>query len=183
MLSGQDHAEVDRWLADTFRASLGVKASEPTRRIYVSRRGAERRVTNEDEVEAMLAKHGFETFISERASLREHAEVLGQAKAVVATHGAGLTNLLFVPAGATVVEMIPRHLMHNSFVYWSMANAMGHVLVFRRRLRRTRWLPARHAHPRRQAAGNARSRAVARQTGLRYDLPVMSTRRILVVGT
>jgi Glycosyltransferase 61 len=76
------------------------------RRIFVSRADAAwRRIANEDEVYALLQGHGFELVKCAEMNVAEQIAAFGQAEMIVGTHGAGLTNLLFCPRGARVVEI------------------------------------------------------------------------------
>lgn len=76
------------------------------RRIYISRRDASsRRLVNESAVERSLIAHGFEIVRLGEISLREQIDLFSGAQIVVGVHGAGLTNVLFCPKGARVVEI------------------------------------------------------------------------------
>jgi len=78
------------------------------RRIYISRRKTgTRTLANEEELEALLSRHGFETHAMEQYSLVQQAQLIQEARIVVATHGAGLANLLFARPGTRVVEIVP----------------------------------------------------------------------------
>jgi capsular polysaccharide biosynthesis protein len=86
-------------------ARKGGGAVRRPRRIYISRQGAtRRRIVNHDAVEALLARHGFETVQAERLDFLDQAALFAEAEAVVAPHGAGLANLLFNDGRARVVE-------------------------------------------------------------------------------
>lgn len=79
---------------------------QPKRRIYISRASAKvRRVLNEAEVAATLARHGFHCVRLEAMPLVEQIQLFQQAEAIVAPHGAGLANMVFTPPGATVIEI------------------------------------------------------------------------------
>jgi capsular polysaccharide biosynthesis protein len=70
--------------------------SLPRRRILVSRSQApKRRFLNQAELDRALATRGFEVVHLEDLTLREQIMTFAAAEAVVAGHGAGLTNLLF----------------------------------------------------------------------------------------
>ena len=90
--------------------AAGLRADvAPHRRIYVSRaRARARRITNEDEIAAHLARHGFERVFMEDLDLRAQMALMLEAEAVVGLHGAGLTNIAFMQPGARVLEIF-RH--------------------------------------------------------------------------
>ena len=64
-------------------------------RIYITRKNSpKRRVINEDEVLALLEKHGFEVFALETLSLTEQIALFQQAEIVIGAHGAGFANCI-----------------------------------------------------------------------------------------
>jgi capsular polysaccharide biosynthesis protein len=125
--SGTDRLEADLWLRDTVLAAYQIELGPAKRRIYVSRQQAkDRRLVNEGTVQGYLEEHGFETHVLETLPFRRQVELFAQAEVVLAPHGAGLTNILFSPPGLTVVEMIPQDIVRQAYVYWTMADALGH---------------------------------------------------------
>lgn len=95
-------ADYARWL----RGRLGGGERRGERRLFTSRADASwRRIVNEDEVMSLLAEHGFERIECARLTIAEQVAAFGEASVVVGPHGAALTNLLFTPPGATVVEL------------------------------------------------------------------------------
>ena len=90
-------------------AGLGSDAVvTSTRRIFISRRkSGARTLANEQELERLLHAHGFETHTMEDYSLAKQARLVREAEIVVATHGAGLANLLFARPGTHVIEIVP----------------------------------------------------------------------------
>ena len=70
-----------------------------------------------------LAKRGFESIAPENLSVMEQAQLLSEAEAVIAPHGAGLTNIVFCQPETKIIE-----LLHHSAVnemYWVISNAIG----------------------------------------------------------
>lgn len=97
---------------DRLRAHAGV--GQPTRRLYVTRIGSERRpLLNEAEVEALLSMHGFQTVQLDGLAVRDQVLLFAEASHIVAPHGAGLTNLLFCTPGTAVLELLP-----SNYVNW-----------------------------------------------------------------
>ena len=83
-------------------------ATSSGRRVYISRgQRPMRRVLNEAACEELLARHGFDSYRTEELTLSEETELFADAEAVVAPHGAGLTNLLFCHPGCVAVELFP----------------------------------------------------------------------------
>ena len=126
--SGSSRPEPVRWLREAVMEAYGIRPTDPgRRRIYVSRRNtSRRRVLNEHEVERLLHDRGFETVLPETLSLREQVELWAQTATVVAPSGAGLTNMIFAPPGLAVVTMNQRNRMEWSYIFWTMAEALGH---------------------------------------------------------
>lgn len=110
------------WLRDRFR---GAVPSRPGKRIYIGRQAvAHRKVSNEAALISALAPLGFTPV--EGYSLKENEKIalMRDAEIVVGIHGAGMTNILFAPQGATVIEILdPEHLVG---CYYSMAAGLGH---------------------------------------------------------
>ncbi|QIZ71772.1 tetratricopeptide repeat protein [Oxynema aestuarii] len=90
-------------------------------RLYISREQASyRRVVNEGETIAYLSQFGFVKVSLESLSFREQVGLFSQARAIVAPHGAGLTNLVFCEPETRVIEIFsPQAISIN---YWAIAN-------------------------------------------------------------
>jgi capsular polysaccharide biosynthesis protein len=78
------------------------------KRIYISRALARgRKVTNEPEVVKLLERYDFEVLMPENYSFRDQASIFGNANFTVGIHGAGLSNILFMDVGSSVIELLP----------------------------------------------------------------------------
>lgn len=109
-----------------------------TRIVYVSRAKARgRRVINEAQVIEVMRGFGAEILCFEDFDFFEQVRIMAQTKILVSIHGAGLTNMMFMPEGGKVVEILPRkngifeyNHVRNSFrhdpCYVRLAGAMGH---------------------------------------------------------
>lgn len=94
-------------------------------RIFVTRRSAKgRRLREEETVMAMLAKRGFETVEMETLTFEEQVRLMGKTEAIVAPHGAGLTNMIFCPAGTRILEIADAGYPNPNF--YALASALGH---------------------------------------------------------
>lgn len=123
--SGQQHPEILRRMAGQIRDRLGIAKVQPWRKIYVSRgKQFSRRITNENEVLAVLQKHGYETFYFEGMTFADQVKLMTETSHFVTSHGANLTNLIFLPKGARILEMLNDR--KPNFCYWSVADSMGH---------------------------------------------------------
>lgn len=94
--SGYLPPDAAAWLRYKVWRGYGVRQSGLKRRIYISRANAKtRRVLNEPDLLPLLARYGVEVVRAEELSYQQQVQLFFEAEAVVAPHGAGLTNLLF----------------------------------------------------------------------------------------
>lgn len=94
-------------------------------RLYITRRQSvkHRRFLNEPEIWPLLQQRGFQVVDLDGLSLGHQAALFARAEAIVAPHGAGLTNLAYATPGAIVVELLPPRYVANFF--WLAANCGG----------------------------------------------------------
>lgn len=99
----------------------GPSLSAPTK-LYVPRRH-NRKVLNEPDLLNLLLAHGFIAIDTDALTLREQISYFQSARAIVAPHGAALTNVLFCEPGAHMLELFPRE--GGSVSFFAMSNAVG----------------------------------------------------------
>ncbi len=117
-------------LLGELRALFQPAAVQPYRKVYISRqRASRRRVLNEDALLPVLQQAGFEIHCFEDYSLQEQRAIMQETKVLAGLHGAGLTNMLFIPAGGQVLEIRNVGDMHNN-CFFSMADALGHSYYY-----------------------------------------------------
>ena len=98
----QHHPEVMRKVYEKVQG--GAKNSGD--KIYISREKSRSRfVENEKEVVAMLESYGFKKILAESLSYEQQEQIMSKAKYLVSSHGAGLTNMLFMEKGSYVLEL------------------------------------------------------------------------------
>jgi capsular polysaccharide biosynthesis protein len=103
--SGHFKDEAIRGVRDVLLSAYG-EAGGSQERIYISRRRAEkRRIVNEDAVTDVLSRFGFETVYAEDLSFAQQVQRISRARYLVSNHGAGLTNMLFMQEGGSVLEL------------------------------------------------------------------------------
>jgi capsular polysaccharide biosynthesis protein len=117
---------------DWLRARVADHMSPPALArdlVFVSRRDSSLRVMhNEAELEQALKPLGFTTFVAGEAPVTEQIRAFSRARVIVGAHGAGLTNLMFAPPGAFVLEIAtPGSAMMEEFRF--IAGAMGQRIV------------------------------------------------------
>lgn len=78
-----------------------------TRRVYAARASSGvRSIQNERAVEALLQRLGFEKVYFEQLSFLEQVQLMHETIVLVGVHGAGMTNMMFLPREAQVVELL-----------------------------------------------------------------------------
>lgn len=103
--SGNYNEEVARGLRDLFAAAYGA-AGDAAERVYLSRgRAPKRRVANEPELLGALEEFGFRVVHFEEHPFAEQVRIAQGARHLVSNHGAGLTNMMFMPEGGSVLEL------------------------------------------------------------------------------
>lgn len=75
-------------------------------KIFISRKKvtATRGILNEPQVIEFLKTQGFSILFTEEFSFEEQVSIFSKAKILISIHGAGLTNLMFMPEGSYVLE-------------------------------------------------------------------------------
>jgi hypothetical protein len=121
--------QTDRFRPELLRTARGAFgqwiSGSRSRRLYVSRdRASRRRLVNEDDVWSRLRALGFERIFMEELSFQDQVRAMGEADAVAAPHGAGLTNVMFCPPGTPVLEIADLSFPNPNF--YAVASAMGH---------------------------------------------------------
>jgi capsular polysaccharide biosynthesis protein len=98
----------------------------PNKRIYISRaKASNRHIGNEEELLIILKKHDFETVFLEGLSVRRQAELFQNAEAIIAPHGAGLTNLIFCKDSILLLEILPHFPWNNSHFFERISEIKG----------------------------------------------------------
>ncbi|MDJ0508194.1 MAG: glycosyltransferase family 61 protein [Crocosphaera sp.] len=93
-------------------------------RIFISRsKSKTRRIHNEDELFTLLENYGFKKYYLEELPIEQQIELFYDAEAVIATHGAGLANLIF-SSNIKVLELFPTSKCF--FHYYYLSKALNH---------------------------------------------------------
>ena len=121
--SGHYNEEIIRGVRDVLLSAYGD--SDQGEKIYISRRhAAKRRIVNEDEVNEVLSAFGFQTIYAEELSFAQQVQICSRARCIVSNHGAGLTNMLFMPQGGSVLELRHRKDRINN-CYFTLSSALN----------------------------------------------------------
>ena len=121
--SGHYNADAIRGVRSVLLSAYGDETGDGER-LYISRgQAGKRRVINEQEIEPILKRFGFETVRTEELSFAEQVRTCSRARYVVSNHGAGLTNTLFMRQGGSVLEL--RHQSDNiNNCFFTLASAL-----------------------------------------------------------
>jgi capsular polysaccharide biosynthesis protein len=113
-------------LSKQLRGNLQLNTQvSANRKIFISRAKAERRnIVNEPDITALLVKHGYEVVYTENLSFTEQVKLFAGTVSLVSLHGAGLTNIIFMPAGSKVLEIRDSNWKTNPLCYWWLANIL-----------------------------------------------------------
>lgn len=123
-----DHEEKSlHWLRDTiWRRCLGAPpAKAGWRKLYLTRKNTwSRNVVNEAELLPLLQERGFEIVDCGALTFDGQIRLFAEAALVAGPHGAALTNILWSPPGAAMIEIFEPAAVRRC--YWSMCRTLGH---------------------------------------------------------
>ena len=94
-------------------------------KIYLRRNSGARKVTNGAELEKLLVAQSYVIVEPERLTFVQQAELFRNAKSVIGSTGAALSNMIFCPSTTEISIFISKH-PDTSYWYWqNMAAASG----------------------------------------------------------
>jgi capsular polysaccharide biosynthesis protein len=112
----------------------GDSTGKPGRRIWVSRKtkrqAGNRRMVNEEEIEALFRDVGFEIIVPESLSFREQVGAFAGAAMVAGCAGAGMINSIFSPAGTRILMFTKNHPQVNFHYFTNIAAAAGQSIAY-----------------------------------------------------
>ena len=124
--TGNYRPEIMQAIRKRFLTYFAADIKPKRRKIWVSRQRAPKRfIVNEADLVPILHKHGWESMFMEDLTFADQVRLMAESTAIGGLHGAGLTNMLFMPAGGQVLEVRFRGDAHNN-CYFSLASALEH---------------------------------------------------------
>ncbi len=106
-----------------------ARSDRSDNKVYISRgKSQKRKIANEEECVAILEEYGFKTLYFEDHSFEQQVAIALDAQYLISNHGAGLTNMLFMKSGSSVLELRKSEDTHNN-CYFSLASAL-HLKYF-----------------------------------------------------
>lgn len=126
-ISGNFRSSLLERLRDNLISQFGFpQSAAKNQRIYISRADAPRRhLRNERELLATLKSYEFNFALLNGKRLVDQIAMFRACRLLVGLHGAGLTNMLWMPKGGEVIEIRRRGDCRNN-CYYVMASALGH---------------------------------------------------------
>ncbi|MXO86466.1 DUF563 domain-containing protein [Altererythrobacter aurantiacus] len=126
--------ETDRFRGELLapvREAIASGGDAPaSRRIFISRKKAAiRKLANEDDIWPLFEAAGFERVFMEELGFEEQIELMSQTEILAGPHGAGLTNMMFCPAGSTVLEIAWLGFPNPNFYALACAMDLRYALV------------------------------------------------------
>lgn len=111
-------AHLPHWVPEFLNRSFIVPGkNHQDKLLYIARGDAamNRKVLNETELITMLKEMNFEIHFLSKLNVQEQAELFNASKLIVASHGGGLTNLVFCRPGTKVLEFFPDNYVNHLF--------------------------------------------------------------------
>lgn len=112
------------------RAAFTPELAPATGRILISRKAAKgRKLIGEAALAPVLAEHGFTPVVMEELDFAGQVALMAGASAVLAPHGAGLTNMLFCKPGTPILEIADPGYPNPNFYAMSAALGLPYGLI------------------------------------------------------
>ena len=109
------------WVKD-YPTDLQDNHNNINKKFFISRANTYRRkIINEDELLPIFKKFDFEVIYPETMSFKEQVRLFNSASVLAGLHGAGLTNMMFMGGGGTVIEIRRCFDTHNN-CFFTMAS-------------------------------------------------------------
>jgi capsular polysaccharide biosynthesis protein len=103
----------------------------PKRKIFISRQDSPyRNIIPNAPFEALLSAKGIEIVKTDNMSVAEQISLFKECSHLIAVHGAGLTNMAFMPEGKGKVLEIRRSDDKLNYCYFKMANVLNHKYYY-----------------------------------------------------
>lgn len=123
MLSGCPDIEGVTWLRNQF---LKSSTPPPSSFIYLDRQAGRRSCHNDNELRNWFDRRGWQIVDPGLMSFDEQIRLFANAKAVAGIHGAGLSNLLWMPKGGRVLEIMPSRRRNGCYAGISLCAGLDH---------------------------------------------------------
>lgn len=110
-------------LSERLRSALGTSARSG---IFISRAAASKRcIVREEDLTSELETFNITPVRFETLSFEEQRKVMSTTRLIVGMHGAGLTNMILMPPGGTVIEIVS-DTVNAKTLFQDLARVLGH---------------------------------------------------------
>ena len=127
LFSSVEHVNNIRELQSRLKFSMSYSSSigDPERRLLILRDDAKtRRFAQQDSVISLFKHYGFVTISIGSMTFEDQINLFAQANVLSAVHGQALSNMIFMPPGACVLEFLPS--TFGTHAYGMIAKALGY---------------------------------------------------------
>ena len=115
-------------MRDTLLGALGLDSAPlpaAGRRLFLARQTKGRALINEEELQALYARHGFEIIHPARLDFDAQVRLFNQADCIAGPNGSAFFNLMFCRKGARVITFVQSHAAN--FAAWAhLVESLGH---------------------------------------------------------
>lgn len=113
-------------LTKALKSALQLPRVKPYRRVYISRaKASSRKLSNEAELLPHMEAAGFEVVYAETLSFAEQVKLFHETSVLLAIHGGGMANIIFMQPFTTVFEIRAADVRANPLCYWRLANILN----------------------------------------------------------
>ena len=121
LLSHRTYGSFSKKEIENLRKKYTSKSHISNEFVYVSRAdAATRKIANEECLITELKKLNFSNVTLSDMKFKDQKELFQRTKILVSIHGAGLSNILMMPPGSTVIEIFPHPNQNKSLRYASL---------------------------------------------------------------
>jgi capsular polysaccharide biosynthesis protein len=125
MITGNYHPEIIKEAATFLKTSVQQNYLS-AKRLFIYRDILDGRgIENFNEIKPLLDRYGFDVVNLGKLTPEEQIASMRNCELLAGVHGAGLTNMMFLPVGAKVLEL-RRYDDKLNNCYFSLASALGH---------------------------------------------------------
>ncbi len=111
---------------ETLARTYGGGSDPASEKIFISRSVANyKRLMNEEQLLPVIESFGFKVLRTEQLSFQQQVRAFSKAKFVLGAHGAGMTNLMFSPRPALLLELQDAKFAPRRW-YWKVPTILGH---------------------------------------------------------
>lgn len=129
--SGYSNPFVDK-MANEIKKNLNIVDQEKKDIVYISRsKSTFRSFDNEHDLIKFFQSINAKIVFTELLTWEEQVKLFSNTKILISTHGAGLTNQIYMPKGSVLIEIGAKEFYKpDPLCFWVMASYLGHKYYF-----------------------------------------------------